>query len=260
MYIWNSFSIDEPLIVLKKTFKELNNFYLYKDNKNEFESYQNNNLTNEYITLERKFILEIEQNIDIIKNIIQIYFNYKRALNDLKFIYDISEYQNDKLESFYKVLNNLSKSEIKEESIELEVGFLSIGEIDVSLKFKKDSNKNGENDCEIFNKDWESIINNKAEEIEIQILNFKDFVNDLYKEIYLRSKSNEKCFKLQLNDLNFNNEELLEKEFDKQLTFFKLAKNHLITYENKDKYIEIIKNELKYSFHKFKEYLKKTWL
>lgn len=251
-----SFSIDEPLIVLKKTFKELNNFYLYKDNKNEFESYQNNNLTNEYIALERKFILEIEQNIDIIKNIIQIYFNYKRALNDLKFIYDISEYQNDKLESFYKVLNNLSRNEIKEESIELEVGFLSIGEIDVSLKFKKDSNKNGENDSEIFNKDWESIINNKAEEIEIQILDFKNFVVELYKEIYLRSKLNEKCFKLQLNDLSFNNEELLEKEFDKQLTFFKLAKNYLITYENKQKYIEIMKNELKYSFHKFKEYLK----
>ena len=124
------------------------------------------------------------------------------------------------------------------------------------LKYSKNrSKKDGENESKEFNKDWESILNNKSEKIEVQILDFKNFVSELFKEIYLRAQKDGKCFKIQINDNNYN-EELLEKEFDKQLTFFKLAKNYLITYENKHKYIEIIKNELKYSFHKFKEYLK----
>lgn len=251
-----SFTIDEPLNVLIKTFKELNNFYLYKENKNEFELYQNNVLTNEYILLETKLIKEIEINRDEIGNIIKTYYNYKAAINDLKFIYDTIQYQNENLENFYKVICNLIRNNNENKGVELEIGLLSIGEIDPNLKYSKNrSKKDGENESKEFNKDWESILNNKSEKIEVQILDFKNFVSELFKEIYLRAQKDGKCFKIQINDNNYN-EELLEKEFDKQLTFFKLAKNYLITYENKHKYIEIIKNELKYSFHKFKEYLK----
>lgn len=147
-------TIDEPLNVLIKTFKELNNFYLYKENKNEFELYQNNVLTNEYILLETKLIKEIEINRDEIGNIIKTYYNYKAAINDLKFIYDTIQYQNENLENFYKVICNLIRNNNEDKGVELEIGLLSIGEIDPNLKYSKNrSKKDGENESKEFNKD-----------------------------------------------------------------------------------------------------------